>query len=265
MPENYKITQDAVCTLPIGITRDGVTYREVVIDKWRAMDKDRLTEPAARQNPGKAMTIILQRIIQSITGLVEAKSSHKNLIPERYVTEMFVADRDYLVLQALALSNQCVRTVDFQCQNRRCGKELTEEVDIREIEVTPQDPEKDTFVEFELPDEGVRWKDKEGVEVTTRKGKFNYPRGLDQEKVSKYTDEGTFSTFTRMLIQCISEFGDLKHLSMNDAKNLTLEDRNYLENLLGNESPGPDQSVKVTCPYCGKEQTVSIELGNFFL
>ena len=265
MPADYKITKDAICTLPIGLERDGERFQEVVLDKWRGEDQHRLTEPAARKNPGKAMSMILRRLIQAIPGVMEQKSNKHAMISEHYVTEMFVADRDFLMLQSLALSGQCEREIDFTCENSRCQKPLTEDVDITDIVVTPQDPEKRTFFEFCLPDDGVEWTDPEGNAQVSRKGKFNYPRGSDQEKISRYSDEGTFALFTRLITRCVSDFEGLRQISMDDAKKMTIEDRKYLQELSGDKMPGPDETVETECEYCGKEQTVSIELSSFFL
>ena len=65
------ITDNNKVILPIGVEVDGVRYLEVTIDEMTGIDEENLSSRKVRNNGAKAITLLLRRCIQSITGVLE--------------------------------------------------------------------------------------------------------------------------------------------------------------------------------------------------
>ena len=127
------ITDNNKVILPIGVEVDGVRYREVTIDEMTGIDEENLSSRKVRNNGAKAITLLLRRCIQSITGVLEQKRDPLALIDERIVRNMYVADRDFLVLCIRTISGNPEIMMTPECPS--CGTECENLVDVRELDV----------------------------------------------------------------------------------------------------------------------------------
>lgn len=260
--EPYLIVPDKEVQLPIGIERDGKFYRRVILDRWRGTEHERLTESSSRKNPSKLITDLLCRMIQEIPGIVPRKKSPIFMIDSRHVENMYDADRTFLLMQTLALRNKTECTVEFTCP--RCREEFEEDIDLLSLKVYPHDPDTDTYIEFDLPDEGVvvMYGDDRPNEVYKR-GKFHYPKGSDVTVVGKSAGDGEFAGFTKLMSRCI-EMDGYGRIDVSLARMMTSDDREFLYDLVGDFIPGVDQEVTVECPMCVREYDLSVDPTQFF-
>lgn len=259
----YHIEQSKEVVLPVGIPgAEGVFHRKVVLDKWRGIDHETLTEQSSRKNPSTMITALLRRMVQEIPGVVSRKTSPIHLLDSRHIDHMFDADRTFLLLQTLALRSSTESVMEFTCPH--CQEEFEEDVDLCSLEVFPHDDTTETFVEFELPDEGVLvlYKDGEKENEVYTRGKFHYPKGIDIDMVGKKS-VGEFAAMSRLFSRCV-EMDGYGRITVQQAQMMSSEDREYLYELLGDSMPGVDQIVTVECPDCMKTEELGIDVTQFF-
>jgi hypothetical protein len=257
MIDQYTITDDVECVLPIGLYRNGKYHRKVVIDEWLGVDQERLTSKSARQNPARAMNAILQRLIQSVEGVMETKSDRFHLCSESVVDSMFASDRDYLIIQAFAVSGENEQSLDLTCPH--CNAELVEDIDLLNFKVSPHDESVPPYFDFVLP-RGLKIND-----TLVTKGRFNFPTGKDQKVYSKDSGAGEFAIFSSMLAQCVSDLnGDIKRLTKELTQRMSLKDRKFLMKKLGEVVPGVDTDILIDCASCGKNFHTPLDISRFF-
>tara|TARA_R100000808_G_C2144295_1_gene152092 strand:- start:508 stop:1317 length:810 start_codon:yes stop_codon:yes gene_type:complete len=252
----YHLSDDNVCTLPIGIYRDGIYHKEVIIDELTGVDQHALSDPKNRKNPQGAISNILRRVIQEIPGVLDKKSNPTHLIPERYINEMFQADIDALVLKCFIVSEESSRTLDFDCA--ACEAKLQEDLDLKELDVYGHDPEEPPFVNIELP-RGIEFDD-----TLYKKGRFHFITGGIQNKISKYANRGLYYTFSAVMTQCL-ELEDGQKFNLEQVARMKAKDRNYVMSVVQDTIPGVDLNIEIECPECGADSEVAVDVANFFL
>ena len=107
--------------LPIGLRYNGVVYRDVVIDEMTGVDEENMSSPKIKNNGARALTILLQRCVQEIPGLVERKRRTQDLIDAKYFMDMYTPDRDYLfmAIRALGLDDNFTQVMTCpKCDNQ---------------------------------------------------------------------------------------------------------------------------------------------------
>lgn len=263
---NYKVSRNTICQLPIGILREGRYCREVELDEWRAIDHEKLSSPAAKDNPTQAMSFVLRRLIQKIDGVLEQKSNPLHLIDERFVNEMFEPDREFLIFQALAVSNADDDAQEYEFNCASCGAENLVSVQLTELEVVPHDHTKPPTFKVKLP-RGIKLKDR----VITE-GTYSYPTGETFSRISKKGRKSGYEVFLDILMahfkpedQGSSEGHRLKNLTIEQIRSLPLKDIKALQKAVEESACGVNSEVSCSCYSCGEENSVQIEMSRYFL
>lgn len=245
--------------LPIGILREGTYFKEVIIDEWRGIDHDALTSPTAKKNSAKAMARVLCRLIQEIPGVYARKTDPFTYAPESLVKDMFIADRDMILIQSMILSENHTRSQDITCPS--CTAEITVDVDLREVVVIPFTGES-TSIPFSLQ-RGIQVKI-DNQPKTILEGTFEFPRGRHMEVISKYSGEGEMALFSRLLCETVT-MGEAGRLNLTLVQRMPIRDRKILMDLLSENSPGVDLSRQICCNSCGHDFKVGVQLADFFI
>jgi len=245
-----------VINLPIGLDYQGTRYREVHIAEMEGVDEENISDKKIRNNGARAMTVLLQRCVQAIPGLVERKSDPYELIPAKYIRGMYTPDRDFIFLCVQALGmEETVETV-VRCPRPTCGATQDEVVELEDLEVYDWDEDAPPEIEVSLP---VGFRDKDGKvfkDVTWR-----FPTGIQQEKLAKVKRQQVGTASIASCLQKIEGFGKP---DTESVRRLKTRDRVYLMNQVREMTPGVDLRVETTCEECGHEFLGEVDLNSFF-
>lgn len=241
--------------LPIGIDVDGVRYREVIIDEMNGIDEENLSSRKLQNNGGKAITVLLRRCIQQITGLVDKKDNKMSLISEDIVRNMYIADRDYLVVCIKTLSNTSEIFTELKCGS--CDGDLEHIIDFKDMDVYEWDEDLDAYLEIELPRGFYDNENDRYCNIV----KWKFPTGKVQEAMSS-TEPSKLSTM--MISSGIIEVKDLGYVpSFEQVRRLSLSDRNVFANAILDNSVGVETKVEIECRFCGHINESEVDLVGF--
>lgn len=242
--------------LPVGIEQDGTFYRDVVIAEMNGYDEENLTSKKVRNNGSKAQTILLQRCVQEIKGLVKRKGSSNELLPAQLFKKMMSFDRDFLFFEIRKLSTEDIEPsrIEYDCQE--CGERNEHEAMIDDLPVYEWPEEEPLSIEVEF----LKPLKIDGQEGTS--GRWFFLNGKAQEILAGVPSEKTAS---KTIAMCLREVGgNPVSLIEEDARRLSSSERNYIfEQVIGN-SPGLDLNHTMTCEYCGAETTQILDISRFF-
>ena len=243
-------------TLPIGIEVDGVRYREVIIDEMTGVDEENLVSKKVRNNGAKAVTVLLQRCIQEIPGLLDRKSNPLSLIDERLVRKMYVADRDYLTICIRALSDKSEFNSEIECPHCASKNNLT--FDVKEMDVYDWDENTTAELNIELP-RGF-WS--ASTQQYHNKIVWKFPTGDVQERLASLPQD---QVATRSITAGIVSVEGMDTCpSVEDVRRLSLRDRNAFAEALSEESVGVNTKMDLTCPDCESEFSTEVSMMGFF-
>lgn len=249
--------------LPVGVEKDGVRYRNVVIDELSGVDEALISnKKKTGGNQAKGLTMVLARSIQEIEGLVPRKSNPDTPIDPQIPRMMYQVDRDFLFSRIQMLSDKDATVMRGTCA--RCRASHEQEVLISERPVKEWPDDKPLEFEFELM-RGYAEVTKGEDPVFHKKGILRLPRGRDQEAVAAISQDNPGQAMTAILAACIQKLGTLDNVDQTIAARLKGRDRRYLFNLIRDEAPGVKVWDFVTCYNCGNPEVEAIlDLSGFF-
>ena len=227
------------------------------------LEQHSLSDPKFRQNSGKAMSHIIRRLVQEIPGALNQKSNRTFLCDERFISSMFQADRDVIIMQSLILAGQLEQAKVYNCS--KCGEKLEEKVNLLEVDIFEHEEGQLPELEITLP----REMNIDGV--ICDKVVFRYPLGIDQEKMAKYANKGEFYIISCLISLCCTFFGvkdgseQKKTLSIQEAALMNVKNRNHIVSSIQEMSPGPDLIKESECDTCGHMNQVSVDIAGFLL
>jgi len=243
-------------TLPIGVEVDGIRYREVVIDEMTGIDEENLASPKIQNNGGKAVTLLLQRCIQEIVGVVDRKKSRMTMIDQKIIKKMYAADRDYLVLCIKGLSSGLDISGDVQCTS--CGATEFRELNFSNLDVYEWEEGERVEIEIELP----RGFYDERSSKYFNKLVWKLPDGRVQEKLASVKNN---EVATYMMASGIVSVEGLDYRpSTSDVRTLSLTDRNYFAECIVDNSVGVDTNMEFECEHCGDMFEKEVDIMGFF-
>lgn len=249
--------------LPVGYEKDGVRYRNVVIDELSGVDEALMSnKKKTGGNQAKGLTLVLARAIQEIEGLVPRKSNPDTPIDPQIPRMMYQVDRDFLISRVQMLSDRDETVMRGTCTKCRATHEQEALISERPIKEWPDDQPLE--MEFELK-KGYAEIIKGQDPVYHTKGTLRLPRGRDQEAVAALSQDNPGQAMTAILAACIKNLGTLDHIDQTIAARLKGRDRRYLFNLIRDKAPGVKVWDFVTCYNCGNpEVEVILDLSGFF-
>lgn len=241
--------------LPIGLEIDGIRYREVVIDEMTGIDEENLTSKKVKNNGAKAITLLLRRCIQEIEGIVPRKSNPLDLIDEKYVRNMYIADRDFLVLCIRALSGNDTLLAESDCSS--CGQENAHTLSLMDLDVYEWDEGTPAEIEVEMP----RGFYSSHTKQYHKKIKWGFPNGVSQEKIATLPEN---QVGTSLILSGLKEVEGMETLPRADSvRRLSVRDRGAIADAIMDNAVGVDSQVTVTCEHCGEEYTVEVNTVGF--
>jgi len=242
--------------LPIGIEDEsGQRFREVIIDEMTGVDEENIASKKLRNNGAKAVTVLLQRCIQAIPGLVEKKKRSTDLIDARIIQNLYTADRDFLFFCIRALSMDDTFESPVSCP--KCGEVQENTYNVSDLDVLDLPPEEPASLEIELP---KGFEDEDGT--FHKKVTWTFPKGKQQEALAAMKQE---KVGTSMITMCITSVDGMERRPDSEmVRRLRTRDRMYLMEKVGASTPGVDLRQDFCCESCGHEWEGAIDVQSFF-
>lgn len=235
------------------VLEDGTTLRTFSYREMTGKDEEAINKPEVRSNGGKLVNILLERTVLDIGGKTRKELGAKAW--GELIRSMLGADLDYMAMKVRQLSKGNEITFTHVCPN--CKAKLKTIIGIDEFEITPFNGS--YTVPFELPGRG--YKDTKGVVHKT--GTLRQVTGLDREIVFPLFKKNSASATTMLLTRLMS-FDDGTPVFNDKVAEMSLRDREYLENLIKENVFGIDTNLEITCDVCGEDITGQVGSSDFF-
>lgn len=232
---------------------DGVLHKTFTLREMTGRDEEAISKPEIKQNPTKAINILLSRCVLSI-GTLERKSFQSNKWQD-IIQSLYSGDQDVILMELRKMSISDVIEVTHTCVNPDCKAKLTTTLTVDELEVKPFQGE--TKIPFSLT---KGYKDKKGVVHTD--GVMRLTTGLDREILTPLAKKNLARANTVLLTR-LCRFNDGAYVDEDVMASLTVKDREYLNTLLNDNAFGYDLSVDVECDQCGETFRGSLNMVNF--
>jgi len=224
-------------------------YRYADIREMTGRDEERMSDPKNKRNGGKILTALLASCVTSIGPI--------KVVTEEMIRQLTIGDRDLLLLRIRQLSFGNSVSMTLTCPS--CKARLNLDVDLNDIEVN-YSTEGEEAREFNatLPRgivvEGNRYKD----------AVLRLPNGVDLEFIAqdKFRQNQGLMT-TAIIFRNIVKIGSKDTFTMEDIKDLTTVDREYISTQVQNHMYRPDLAVDVTCSSCGEVTKSSLDVQDF--
>ena len=265
--ESEELREEAATTLDKGVNfsdeheeyemlcgykdEDGVIHKTYTLREMTGRDEEAISKPEVKQNPTKAINILLSRCVLSI-GTLERKSFQSNDWM-KIIQSLYSGDQDVMLMQLRKLSISDEIEVQHTCPN--CKAKLRTILSVDELEVVPF--KGSTVIPFTL---SKGYKDKKGE--VHREGTMRLANGLDREILTPLAKKNLARANTVLLTR-LCKFNDGAYIDEDVMASLTVKDREYLNELLNDNVFGYDLSVDVECDQCGETFRGSLNMVNF--
>jgi len=260
-PSPSRFAREPRVRLPAGLVYKGTTYRDVVVDRRTGYDDEAIAGGKAGNNGAKAISMLLQRCILSIDGLVEEKRNRFVRIDKRIVEALSIPDRDFLFFAIHALGTDPKIKVSVKCPEPDCSQMNPRVLDVRDLEIVYWPDGEDLVLRdislldgFEVmrkQDEWTSYKDELSWHIGN--GKLHEDLGgLPDHKVA-----------TSAIAACL-RLPDGGTIDTETARRMYSTDRDELLRIVQEESPGVDLVSDCSCSLCGHEWSARIDPSLFF-
>jgi hypothetical protein len=238
-PVKIKAPLDVIVDLPGGyISPDGEVYRTAEVKELNGRDEEEIVRA---NNLSKAMLIALRRGTVSI-GTLKAT--------EDILDKVLTADREVIMLGIYRATFGDIAEIPSFCNG--CSDTKLVSVDLeKDVEI----------VRLSDPLEDRRFK------VQGRKSEYTVtlPEGKVQRELTSNSEKNTSELDTLLLEYCVIEIDGKPVLGKSQIQNIGLSDRRNLLKEIISRNPGPKfDDMTATCPDCGGEVVVPINLGTLF-
>jgi hypothetical protein len=241
--------------LPVGyVDEDGRVHRTAVLRKMTGRDEAIMADRRNRNSGARMMSELLASCLVEL-GTVTGPGL-------TVVQKLYSADRYYLLMKLREITFGCDLSATYSCPT--CKESVTLVEDISQLEVRRVEP-------GELPDEIIvelddGYMDRAGDVFTTLV--FRQPTGADEEKISAVARENASRGKNALMARCLIGVGEMPRarieaLGTSIFNDLTLGDRALIDRALNEDGPGVAMTRPVTCPGCGRDYEVTLDLSNF--
>lgn len=241
--------------LPIGYTDgSGHIHRQAFIRKMRGYDEDLLYDRAL-----SAGQLVTQLLANCMVRLGDLKSVDSDI-----VAQLYTADRNLLLVEIRRLTLGDLMQAHYRCP--QCGATVAVVEDLGIMEVRSLgDGEQPEEIALMLDDGFV---DKEGTlhkELTLR-----LPRGADEEFVSPMAERNQIGAQDALVLRCVRKFGTLpasvlQAYGVKILRELTLGDRQRIQEALSEHAPGIGLKRWMQCGSCGGHFQGVVDMTRFFV
>jgi len=249
------ITDNDSVVLPIGLEIDGVRYRKIVIDEMTGIDEENLSSRKVRNNGAKAISLLLRRCIQSIEGVLEQKRDPLSLIDEKYVRNMYVADRDFLVMSIRTLSGDSELMLTLDCPS--CEQEVNQLVDLKALDVYEWDENEPVELTVDLP----RGFYNEETKQYNKRITWAFPKGSSQERLAVLPQNEMGTNLIAIGLRSVEGRDGIP--SADEVRRLSVRDRGALADEIMENSVGVETQVDICCDSCGHEFKTEVNTVGF--
>lgn len=239
------ITDNDRVVLPIGLEIDGIRYRNVVIDEMTGIDEENLSSRKVRNNGAKAITLLLRRCIQSIEGVLEQKRDPLALIDEKYVRNMYVADRDFLIMCIRTISGDSELLMNMNCPS--CGSEIDKLVNLKELDVYEWDENEPVEITVDLP----RGFYNQETQQYNNRVRWGFPKGVAQERLASLPENEMGTNLIAIGLRSVE--GRESIPSSDEVRRLSVRDRGALADAIVENMVGVETKIDICCDNCGHE------------
>ena len=236
-----------------GIEYEGELHKTFSFREMNGKDEEAINKPEVRANGGRLVNVLLERTVIDIGG-----KTRKELGPKKWgelIRTMLGADLDYMAMKVRQLSKGNDITFTHKCPN--CKATLKTIVGIDEFEIIPFNGL--YTYGFELPGRG--YKDSKGV--IHKVGTLRQANGEDREIVFPLFKKNSASATTMLLTRLMS-FDDGTPVFNDRVADMSLRDREYLQDLIKENIFGIDTNLELTCDVCGEDISGQIGSSDFF-
>ena len=251
--DNLNLDDEPVFEMLAGyLDDDKVLHKTFTVKEMTGRDEEAIGKPEVKSNGSKLASVLLQRCVTSIGQLTPR--SVGSMKWQEIIRGLYGADQDFILMKIREVSLGKEIKVSHVCPNTRCGAKLETVIDVDEFEAEPFKGER--LIEFDLP---VGYRDRKGKHT---KGVMRLPTGLDREVLTPAAKNNLAKAKTTMLTRLIS-FNDDTIVTENVLMDMTTKDREYLQDLLTDNSFGIKLSFDVTCDVCGTVFPGNLSTSNF--
>lgn len=230
---------DNVVNLPAGyLSPSGEVIRTAEVRELNGRDEEQITKS---NNLLKQLNTILSRAVTQIG---------TQPVDDAVLDRLIIGDRDALLLGIYKATFGPTAELGAYCDG--CDDVKTVEVNIdRDIEVK-------VLVD---PLEDRKWT----IRTNGHEYLVTLPTGAAQRELTNNPDKTTAELTTILLENCLLEIDGSPLLGRNQVQAIGLKDRRKLGEEIAKRTPGPKfESAVITCPDCGGEVVVPINLGTLF-
>lgn len=234
-----------------GIEYEGEHLSTFSFREMTGRDEEAISKPEVRSNGGKLINVLLERTVTKL-----GSRTKKELGTAKWgelIRSLLSGDLDYMMLKVRQLSKGNDITFTHKCPH--CNSELKTIIGCDEFKIIPFNGMYE--VEFELPGRG--YKDTKGVYHKT--GTIRAMNGFDREIVVPLFKKNPSTAITMALTRLI-KFDDDTPVFSNGVADMSLRDREYLEELMKDTVFGIDTKVELTCDVCGEDLSGTIGTSN---
>lgn len=253
--------------LPMGILdpKTGETCNKVTVAGMDGNMEERISEKKVRNNGAKIVTALLAEKIIAVGDKPYPKG-----IGVTMARKMWSADRDacLVAIRGLMADDMAVRP---KCTE--CGEVDEDTLYMSKVEIGKWDPENAPegvvyddvgVIMFELPDGLIIEDDETHEEFLCKIGKIRLTDGEMEENIARTVQENMGAANTSTLAACIIELEHIKIVDTYVVRAMSKRDRDYLNALVSDNSPGPKFVREHTCPNCGATFKYVLRLPDFF-
>jgi hypothetical protein len=230
---------DTTVELPGGyVTTAGEVFRTAEVRELNGRDEEEISKTTTL---GKALLTILQR------GTVKIGDE---IATEALLDSLLIGDRDALLIGILKTTFGNTVEIPSYCSGcedyKSVAVDITKDLKMK-ILVNPIDDR-----------------------VFTVKGKtqdyvVQLPNGTTQKEMISNAEKSSAELSSIMLERTVLRIGESPVYSKAQVQNLSVVDRRSIIEAINNRAPGPQfDEVSITCPDCGNEVNVPINLGALF-
>lgn len=237
-----------IVTLPCGIIgKDGKVHQDAEIAPMTGLTRKAIARDDVRSNPAKVTDVLLLQCLKRVGPVT--------LINNRFIAEMLVADRDFLLIEIRRASMGDMVTVNTECE--KCSNKIEVKFNLDEISVTPLKPGT-----FEM---------RENLRVFRVQNSsppvnalFRFPKGEDQHLIIPFINKNPVEGNYRIYAACLVEWdGKPGPFGGTFFDSIPVSVLDVIDELLLELQPGPDFTQSVACPVCTSDIEMTFQGSDF--
>lgn len=234
------------------VDEDGTLHNTFSYREMTGRDEEAIKKGDVASNGAKVANVVVERCVTQIGTLT--KKELGTLKWGKLIRSLLGGDIDYMAFKIREFSKGKEIKYSYKCPE--CGAKLDVVVETTEFGIKPFQGQ--VSIPFSLH-RGYR--DSKGVIHT--EGSIHLPTGLDREVVFPYFKKNMSTATSLLLSRCIT-FDDGAVVTQKNVTDMSLIDRQILEDLLKDGNFGLDTNVDVYCSTCGADLSGEVGNSNFF-